>query len=151
MSAHLLFTKGYYTAVAATFTGASNVVVKDLILILLLFWLSLLCLLLSPQDAFTSMTWVNLTANANGKVAGFVDWGWAIGSCSKSNCDGLNLSDQAIFATMYEHAGDWDTAWDPDVHFVRSDDWFKTIKQKVRGCSMYNGRTDAAACLCQHN
>lgn len=85
------------------------------------------------QDAFTGMNWVNLTANANGKVAGFVDWGWAIGACSKSNCDGLNLPEQAIFATMYEHAGDWDTAWDPDVHFVRSDDWFKTIKQKVRG------------------
>jgi hypothetical protein len=84
------------------------------------------------QDAFTGMNWVNLTANADGKVAGFVDWGWAIGACSKSSCDGLNLPEQAIFATMYEHAGDWDTAWDPDVHFVRSDDWFKTIKQKVR-------------------
>jgi hypothetical protein len=83
------------------------------------------------QDAFISMTWVNLTANSNGKVAGFVDWGWAVGSCIKSSCDGLNLPDEAIFATMYEHAGDWDTAWDPDVHFVRSDDWFKTIKQKV--------------------
>lgn len=84
------------------------------------------------QDAFTAMTWVNLTANANGKVAGFVDWGWAVGACHKSSCDGLNLPDQAIFATMYEKAGDWDTAWDPDVMFVRSDDWFKTIKQKVR-------------------
>lgn len=77
------------------------------------------------------MTWVNLTANAKGKVAGFVDWGWAIGGCHKSSCEGMNLPDQAIFATMYEHAGDWDTAWDPDVHFVRSDDWFKSIKQKV--------------------
>eukprot|EP00878_Enallax_costatus_P010257 GHUV01010707.1.p1 GENE.GHUV01010707.1~~GHUV01010707.1.p1 ORF type:complete len:710 (+),score=160.81 GHUV01010707.1:152-2131(+) len=32
---------------------------------------------------------------------------------------------------MYEHAGDWDMAWDPDVHFVRSDDFFKTMKYKV--------------------
>jgi hypothetical protein len=79
------------------------------------------------------MNWLNLTANAAGKVAGFVDWGWAIGSCSKSSCDRLNLPEKTIFATMYEHAGDWDTAWDPDVHFVRSDDWFKTIHQKVGG------------------
>lgn len=87
--------------------------------------------LLVAEDAFTGMTWVNLTANAKGKVAGFVDWGWAISGCHKSSCEGMNLPDQAIFATMYEHAGDWDTAWDPDVHFVRSDDWFKSIKQKV--------------------
>lgn len=86
------------------------------------------------------MNWLNLTANAAGKVAGFVDWGWAMGSCSKSSCDGLNLPDKAIFATMYEHAGDWDTAWDPDVHFVRSDDWFKTIHQKVCGLAWDHGR-----------
>lgn len=77
------------------------------------------------------MTWVNLTANAAGKVAGFVDWGWGLGACVKTSCDGLNLPDATIYATMYEHAGDWDMAWDPDVHFVRSDDFFKTIKYKV--------------------
>lgn len=33
--------------------------------------------------------------------------------------------------TMYEHAGDWDMAWDPDIHFVRSDDFFKTIGNKA--------------------
>jgi hypothetical protein len=94
----------------------------------------LLFLFPGPQNAFTDHTWINLTANAAGKVAGFVDWGWGISACNKTSCDGLGLVDETVFGTMYEHAGDWDTAWDPDVHFVRSDDWFKTIKKKVRGC-----------------
>lgn len=87
------------------------------------------------QNAFTDHTWINLTANAAGKVAGFVDWGWGVQACSKNggSCAGLGVPDEAIFATMYAHAGDWDVAWDPDVHFVRSDDWFKSMKQKVSG------------------
>jgi hypothetical protein len=98
-----------------------------------------------PQDAFTSMSWVNLTANAAGKLAGFVDWGWAVGGCTKAaaaaaaagsppppSCASLGLPDEALFATAYEKQGDWDTAWDPDVHFVRSDTWFKSIEQKAR-------------------
>jgi hypothetical protein len=43
------------------------------------------------------MTWVNLTANAKCKVAGFVDWGWAIAGCHKSSCEGMNLPDQVCF------------------------------------------------------
>eukprot|EP00879_Flechtneria_rotunda_P009745 GHRR01010194.1.p1 GENE.GHRR01010194.1~~GHRR01010194.1.p1 ORF type:complete len:606 (+),score=150.47 GHRR01010194.1:219-2036(+) len=87
--------------------------------------------LLVSQNAFTDLTWQNLTANAAGKIAGFVDWGWAMSACMKSSCEGLGLPDTAIFATMYEKPGDWDKPWDPDVHFVRSEDWFKTIKQKI--------------------
>uniref|UniRef100_A0A383W6M8 VPS10 domain-containing protein n=1 Tax=Tetradesmus obliquus TaxID=3088 RepID=A0A383W6M8_TETOB len=87
--------------------------------------------LLVSQNAFTDHTWTNLTANAAGKIAGFVDWGWGVSACNKTCCMGLGMVDETVFATMYEHAGDWDTAWDPDVHFVRSDDWFKTIKKKV--------------------
>lgn len=83
------------------------------------------------QDAFTDMKWVNLTANTAGKVAGFVDWGWGLSACVKSSCEGLNVPESTIYATMYEHAGDWDMAWDPDVHFVRSDDFFKTMVFKV--------------------
>lgn len=98
----------------------------------MLLLLLLLHHLLTLQNAFTDHTWTNLTANAAGKIAGFVDWGWGISACNKTSCDSLGLVDESVFGTMYEHAGDWDTAWDPDVHFVRSDDWFKTIKKKVR-------------------
>lgn len=43
----------------------------------------------------------------------------------------VQLPEASIFATMYEHAGDWDMAWDPDVHFVRSNDFFKSLAKKV--------------------
>jgi hypothetical protein len=95
--------------------------------------LLLLLLLLPPvQDAFTGVSWTNLTANAAGAVAGFVDWGWGVTGCSRTGtCSSAGLSETTVFATVYDHPGDWDVAWDPDVHFVRSDDFFKSIKIKV--------------------
>lgn len=38
----------------------------------------------------------------------------------------MQVTDTTILATMYEHAGDYDQPWDPDVHFVVSKDFFKT-------------------------
>ena len=91
--------------------------------------------LLLSQDAYGALTWTNLTANApSGQVAGFVDFDWAQRACIKGGggaCAALSIPDQAIFATLYAHAGDWDVAWDPDVHFARSDDLFKSFKARV--------------------
>jgi hypothetical protein len=87
---------------------------------------------LLPQSGYTDLKWTNLTESSNGQVAGFVDWDWAQTGCLKTgNCSGMGLPDTSIFATMYAKPGDWDTSWDPDVHLVRSDDFFKTIKKRV--------------------
>lgn len=83
------------------------------------------------QNAYGDQTWTNLTANANGQIAGFVDWDWGMQGCHKNGCQGLGIEDTTIFATMYAKAGDWDVAWDPDVHFVVSNDWFKTMKKRI--------------------
>ena len=94
----------------------------------------LLCVRVSRclQTGYTDLKWTNLTENANGQVAGFVDWDWAQTGCLKAgNCSDMGLPDTSIFATMYAKPGDWDTSWDPDVHLVRSDDFFKTIKKRV--------------------
>jgi hypothetical protein len=93
-------------------------------------------LLENPQTAFVDLKWENMTAAANGKIAGFVDFDWGNEACSKLGpeaCASLGVSNDTIFATMFEKAGDWDSSWDPDVHFVRSDDYFRTTKSKVGG------------------
>jgi hypothetical protein len=75
-----------------------------------------------------SGVWTNLTASSNGAVAGFVDYDWAVGACRRAAegggdaCGKLRVPDGAVLATYYAKAGDWDSAWDPDVHFARSDD-----------------------------
>jgi hypothetical protein len=81
------------------------------------------------------LKWENLTAAAGGKIAGFVDYDWGNEACSKLGgdaCKSLGIQDDTVFATMFEKAGDWDSSWDPDVHFVRSDDYFRSTKSKVR-------------------
>lgn len=63
-----------------------------------------------------------------------MDFDWGVEACGKSGqaaCDALGIGVDTIFATMFEKPGDWDTSWDPDVHFVRSDDYFRTTKSKV--------------------
>ncbi len=37
------------------------------------------------------------------------------------------VSDTTILATMYRKEGDWDMAWDPDIAFVTSKDFFKSF------------------------
>lgn len=94
----------------------------------------------NQQTAFTDLKWENLTAASGGKIAGFVDFDWGVEACAKTGrgaCEALGISDNTIFATMFEKAGDWDSSWDPDVHFVRSDDLFKTVRSKVRSGSVH--------------
>jgi hypothetical protein len=89
----------------------------------------------TPQTAFVDLKLENLTAASGGKIAGFVDYDWGNEACGKiggaAECIKLGISNDTVFATMYEKAGDWDSSWDPDVHFVRSDDYFRSIKSKV--------------------
>jgi hypothetical protein len=92
--------------------------------------------LFMSKTAFSDLKWENLTAASRGALAGFVDFDWATEGCAKAGgapaCAALNIADGAVFATAYERPGDWDSPWDPDVHFVRSDDGFRTTKSKVR-------------------
>ena len=91
---------------------------------------------LTTQSAFSDLKWENLTAASRGAVAGFVDFDWGSEACAKTGgaaaCAALGVAAETIFATVFEKPGDWDTAWDPDVHFVRSDDFFKSTKSKVQ-------------------
>lgn len=47
------------------------------------------------------------------------------------------VKEETILATMYARPGDYDQAWDPDVHYVTSDDWFGTINTHVRCGNMF--------------
>lgn len=47
------------------------------------------------------------------------------------------LSETTIMATMYQKPGDYDQPWDPDVHFVASNDFFKTFSTHVRCGNMF--------------
>lgn len=88
------------------------------------------------QTAFVDLKLENLTASSGGKVAGFVDYDWGVEACGKQGreaCAALGLGEDTVFATMFEKAGDWDSSWDPDVHFVRSDDYFRSMRSKVGG------------------
>ena len=38
------------------------------------------------QDLFGSLAWVNITADSNGKVAGFVDFDWGASLCPDKAC-----------------------------------------------------------------
>ena len=42
-----------------------------------------------------------------------------------------------VFATMYEHAGEYEQPWDADVHFVASDDSFHTFHTRVYCGNMF--------------
>lgn len=95
-------------------------------------------LMYSPNMFSGDPTWVNLTESANGKIAGFVDFDWARNLCPDGNCHTMmKVKDETILATMYVHAGDYDQAWDPDVHFVSSDEWFKKFSTQVRCGNMF--------------
>lgn len=83
------------------------------------------------KDAFGEISWTNLTAAANGQFAAFVDFDWGARLCSDRNCHGAKVSPETIFATVYNKPGDWDVAWDPDIHFVRSNDFFKSFQTRV--------------------
>ncbi len=146
----------------------------------------------AAQNAFSGLTWTNLTDNANGKIAGFVDFDWGATLCKNNRCTtsqvggwvggwvgaagaagrpppllpgqplqvplrhkggslaarqaasqqmpghnpplpnshrppAAQVSDTTILATMYKKAGDWDMAWDPDISFVTSADFFRSF------------------------
>ena len=45
------------------------------------------------QDLFGSLNWVNITADSNGKVAGFVDFDWGASLCPDKACsDDMKVS-----------------------------------------------------------
>mmetsp|Transcript_15969 Transcript_15969/g.34497 ORF Transcript_15969/g.34497 Transcript_15969/m.34497 type:complete len:890 (+) Transcript_15969:138-2807(+) len=94
--------------------------------------------LMLTQDLFGSMTWTNLTYNAGGKVAGFVDFDWAANLCPFKNCpDHVQVADETVFATMYARPGDYDQPWDPDVNFVVSNNFFRDLNTHVRCGNMF--------------
>ncbi|KAI8465440.1 MAG: hypothetical protein J3K34DRAFT_525363 [Monoraphidium minutum] len=88
------------------------------------------------KTAFVDLKMENLTAASGGRIAGFVDYDWGTEACAKiggtAACAALGVTSDTVFATMYEKAGDWDSSWDPDVHFVRSDDYFRSTSSKVQ-------------------
>jgi hypothetical protein len=48
----------------------------------------------------------------------------------------LQVADTTVLATMFRKDGDWDMAWDPDIAFVTSKDFFKSFStggQRLRG------------------
>ncbi|GAX79116.1 hypothetical protein CEUSTIGMA_g6556.t1 [Chlamydomonas eustigma] len=84
------------------------------------------------QDLFGAMTWTNLTENARGQIASFVDFDWGANLCPNKDCTSdLKVTDLSILTTMYQTAGAYDQTWDNDVHFVASSDAFKTFS--IRG------------------
>eukprot|EP00201_Polytomella_parva_P016140 CAMPEP_0175072082 /NCGR_PEP_ID=MMETSP0052_2-20121109/19671_1 /TAXON_ID=51329 ORGANISM="Polytomella parva, Strain SAG 63-3" /NCGR_SAMPLE_ID=MMETSP0052_2 /ASSEMBLY_ACC=CAM_ASM_000194 /LENGTH=978 /DNA_ID=CAMNT_0016339465 /DNA_START=262 /DNA_END=3198 /DNA_ORIENTATION=+ len=95
------------------------------------------------QDLFGSMDWVNLTANAHGKLAGFVDFDWGINACPTTTAGTRNCSKKGdmaetmVMATMYAKPGDYDQPWDPDVHFVMSSNLFKSFETHVPCGNMF--------------
>lgn len=84
------------------------------------------------QNLFASnpaqAAWRNLTAESKGKAAGFVDFDWMANLCAHGACEAsvaAAVPDAGIYATLYEKAGSYDQAWDPDVQFVSTSDFFK--------------------------
>ncbi len=51
---------------------------------------------------------------------------------------------------MYAKAGDYDQAWDPDVHFITSDNYFSSFNTHVRCGNMFEviGRSVQYRFLC---
>lgn len=89
-------------------------------------------------------TWTNLTANANGKVAGFVDFDWGANICPDNECGNkLVTKDENVLATYYANPGDYDMPWDPDVNFIVSDNFFKDFSIHVKCGNQFEvvGRT----------
>ncbi|MEW5296835.1 MAG: hypothetical protein WDW36_000087 [Sanguina aurantia] len=77
--------------------------------------------------------WQNLTANAQGAIAGFVDFDWGLNTCPSQNCPGIPAIDEdSIFATKYQSAGSYDQPWDADLDFAVSEDFFASVSTHVR-------------------
>eukprot|EP00197_Chlamydomonas_leiostraca_P003012 CAMPEP_0202867564 /NCGR_PEP_ID=MMETSP1391-20130828/9502_1 /ASSEMBLY_ACC=CAM_ASM_000867 /TAXON_ID=1034604 /ORGANISM="Chlamydomonas leiostraca, Strain SAG 11-49" /LENGTH=890 /DNA_ID=CAMNT_0049547617 /DNA_START=70 /DNA_END=2742 /DNA_ORIENTATION=- len=103
--------------------------------------------LVLTRDLFSgNPNWTNLTANANSQVAGFVDFDWGSNLCpgSSAECSAdMRVREETILATIYQHPGDYDQPWDPDVHFVMSNNWFSSFDTQVKCGNMFEiiGRT----------
>ncbi|MEW5312182.1 MAG: hypothetical protein WDW38_003829 [Sanguina aurantia] len=77
--------------------------------------------------------WQNLTANAQGAIAGFVDFDWGLNTCPSQNCPGIPaINENSIFATKYQSAGSYDQPWDADLDFAVSVDFFASVSTHVR-------------------
>ncbi|BDA42979.1 Vacuolar protein sorting/targeting protein 10 [Coccomyxa sp. Obi] len=95
----------------------------------------------NPQcayDLFLSQTfghsWTNLTQNSGGAIASFWDFDWG---ASLHHGEKRAFPDETIFATVYESAeamkGPY-PQWDKDMHFVTSQDFFKSAHNKLVSC-----------------
>lgn len=85
------------------------------------------------QNAYSGLTWQNLTANTRGGIAGFVDFDWGANLCPDNDCTSdMKFDERRIFATMFLHPGDLDQDWDPDVIFTYSDDFFKSHQLNIK-------------------
>lgn len=95
--------------------------------------------LVVTQDLFSGNPhWVNLTEQSGGKIAGFVDFDWGKNLCPGGTCDTMMpVKDETILATMYARPGDYDQAWDPDVHFITTTTWFQSFTTHVRCGNMF--------------
>lgn len=83
-------------------------------------------------------TWTNLTAEAQGRIFGFVDFDWAPRGSSEG-VPQLHEDDVSILATVYvemshRQAGVYQSGWNHNVHFVRSHDLFFSKHELVQPC-----------------
>ena len=79
-------------------------------------------------------SWENLTQNSGGAIASFWDYEWA---AQLHHDDYHPFPDKTIIATAYESASHMKglyPGWDKDIHYVRSDDFFKSQHTKLASC-----------------
>ncbi|KAK9828958.1 hypothetical protein WJX72_003046 [[Myrmecia] bisecta] len=90
-------------------------------------------------DLFVSQdfghSWSNLTENSGGAIASFWDFDWA---ASMHHAEAApTFPDETIMATVYEdpaHMKGPYPGWDKDIHFVSSEDFFKSSHRKIVSC-----------------
>jgi hypothetical protein len=103
-------------------------------------------------------TWGNVTHNSQKRIVGFWEAHWAmsmddagtglnnndnspvVGKKSHKKASKPDFTDKTIYASVYEDLKDihgidiWDTDYDKNIHFVRSDDWFGSKHEKIFSC-----------------
>ena len=79
-------------------------------------------------------SWKNLTAASQGAVASFWDFDWG----AHMHVQGKTpYKAETILATAYEdpkHMKGLGVGWDAQMHFIQSDDFFKSAHDKVASC-----------------
>jgi hypothetical protein len=79
-------------------------------------------------------SWTNLTQNSGGAIASFWDFDWG---ANLHHGEKRSFPDETIFATVYESPEEMKgpyPGWDKHIHFVSSDDFFKSAHKKLVSC-----------------